>query len=225
MRGFSVALVIVVACFVRPAIAQTQSPSTSPPDSDCARPNEPPRVVSAAPVRYPPEEHGTAEVEVLITLDARSNMVGSTIYASSDPTYDDTALQVTRASKFATEIIGCRPRPASYRFVVDFVPQAAKNVDPDCPVRNAPAHVVFPQIPAGRRMANPRPEELFDAQIGVDLDEQSHILNATVISSNDPEFAKSALLAARSTRFKTAVVDCKPVKQSIIYRVQHSMSS
>lgn len=227
-RLLLVAIAIAIAQSTEPAVAQMQTPSAPVPIAGCAKPNEPPKTLSAANVFTPPGAVGSADVEIRIALDAQSKLVNASIYASTDPTYNDAALRAATASRFATEVVGCQPKPAAYRFIVVFKGFVnAAGSDSKCPVRNSPAQVLVPRIPHGRLrlFATPGTDGLFDAQVRVDLDEQSNILHATVISSNDPEFAQAALVAARATTFKTAIVDCEPVKQSIIYHVQHSMNT
>ena len=86
-----------------------------------------PRGVVAARVIHkvapvpPPEFAGSSGVvEVAVRLDARSRVLGVSVYRSTNHLLDDAALRATRRTRFATVRVACRPRPGTFRYIVAF---------------------------------------------------------------------------------------------------------
>ena len=99
-----------------PAAGSSHSPNRCP-WSD-------PRVVHAATPAVPEKRRkagtATGEVEVKVSLDARSHIVLVEVYKSTNASLNRYAIETTERSTFQTEIRDCKPVPASYRFVVEF---------------------------------------------------------------------------------------------------------
>jgi TonB-like protein len=101
--------------------AERCSPGDVPPPADaCIVENFPAQtLVTESPlVDLPRGLHGT--VHVLVALDAASNIVSTRIQSSPSASLNKIALDTVRASKFQTEIRGCRPYAAQYIFSVSF---------------------------------------------------------------------------------------------------------
>ena len=61
-----------------------------------------------------------AVVQVVVSLNERSEIVATRIQSSPDPAFNGPALASVRASKFRTEIRNCKPIAADYIFTVTF---------------------------------------------------------------------------------------------------------
>ncbi len=216
-------MLTVIASSPACAAAQTASPPAAlPADPSCV---QPPRVRSALAPVVPSDHRGAAIIEVRIALDAQSNLVDASIYTSTDPTLNDAALQATRGSSFETKTVDCRPQAAEYRFIVYFnTPDREIAGQAPCRIKNRPAEVLTPKLPITRPFVQQKQYGFHDAQIRVDLDEHSTIVGVTVVSATDPAFGEAATVAAKSTIFATALVNCVPVAQSIVYHVQANVS-
>ena len=100
--------------------AERCSPGDTPPPADaCIVENFPAQtLVTEAPRVDTGDLHGT--VNVLVSLDASSNIVSAMIQSSPSGSLNKIALDTVRASKFQTEIRGCKPFAAKYIFSVSF---------------------------------------------------------------------------------------------------------
>lgn len=111
------ALLIAV---VRPAGAQA---APAPPSSaTCATPNASARVLAATAPSTPPIaqlHHAYGEVDVLVSLDENSRIVGASITQSPSPLLNNAALQAARSAQFQTKIVNCRPVADTYRFIAN----------------------------------------------------------------------------------------------------------
>jgi uncharacterized protein YggE len=112
-----------VAGFVRQGAAQGSTPSPAPTPL-CARPNYLAFLIQAAPAITPPlaEQqgiHGT--VQVVVSLDVDSRVVGARIQSSPSAVLNPAALTAARHSTFRTENYGCLPIAADYIVSYDFV--------------------------------------------------------------------------------------------------------
>ena len=99
------------------------APGMTPPPSDaCIADGYPATTLEAGPVnaRLVPRTLSSAVVQVVVSLNERSEIVGTRIQSSPDPAYDGPALASVRASKFRTEIRNCKPIAADYIFTVTF---------------------------------------------------------------------------------------------------------
>jgi uncharacterized protein YggE len=100
-----------------------QQPPTPPP-VDCARPNVAASVIHAAPAVASPlaEQQGIhGIVQVVVSLDADSRIVGARIQSSPSAELNQGAIAAARQSTYQTEIRGCRPIAASYIVPFEFV--------------------------------------------------------------------------------------------------------
>jgi TonB family protein len=84
-------------------------------------------MLEIADVETPPiaQQQGiTGEVQVLVSLDANSKLVGTpTIRKSPSAILNRAAIEAAKASKFQTEIKDCVAQAAQYVFVVEFQSQ------------------------------------------------------------------------------------------------------
>jgi len=86
-------------------------------------PNQPARVVKAAPPQMPDvaQQQGiTGDVQVLVTLDETGRVINATIQSSPSRVLNEPALAAARNSTFRPEIKNGRPISATYLFVVTF---------------------------------------------------------------------------------------------------------
>jgi TonB family protein len=112
------------------APANTPAPATAPPTpvptptpQACAHPNVSPSTTHAADPDMPQmaQQQGiTGTVQVQVSLDANSHIVGTKIYSSPSALLNNAALAAARASTFQTEITNCKPQAADYLFSVEF---------------------------------------------------------------------------------------------------------
>jgi TonB family protein len=112
-----------VAGFTRLGGAQEITPRPTPTAVICARPNVRASVVQAAPAVVPPLAqqqgiHGT--VQVIVSLDPDSRVVGARIYSSPSAVLNQAALAAARQTTYQTEINGCRAIAADFVYSVDF---------------------------------------------------------------------------------------------------------
>jgi outer membrane biosynthesis protein TonB len=104
----------------------TPTPRPTPTPLTCARPNVAPATLRAAPPDVPPlaQQQGVAGiVQVVVSLDTQSRIVGTRVLASPSTLLNQAALASARESQFRTEIRNCEPVAADYIFTVDFTSQ------------------------------------------------------------------------------------------------------
>lgn len=109
-----------------PPAAPPPTPKPTPTPLSCARPN-----VAATTVRpMEPDTPALAQqqgiagvVQVVVSLDAQSRIVGTRIQSSPSAVLNQAALAAARGSKFRTEVKNCEPVAADYIFSVDFTSQ------------------------------------------------------------------------------------------------------
>ena len=65
----------------------------------------------------------SGDVQVIVSLNAQSQVVGTKIQSSPSAILNNTALQAARQSTFQTEIQNCKPIAADYIFTVSFSSQ------------------------------------------------------------------------------------------------------
>ena len=122
------ARVAILLCAALGALAGTggvapAQPMPTPTPAPCARPNVMATVLHAAPVATPPmaaQQGIEGNVEVIVSLDAESHVVGTRIRTSPSAILNAAAIAATRESTFQTEIRQCRPIAADYIYVVEF---------------------------------------------------------------------------------------------------------
>lgn len=99
------------------------APGTSPPPADaCIADSYPATTLEAGAVnaRLVPRTPSPAVVQVVVSLNERSEIVATRVQSSPDPAFNGPALASVRASKFRTEIRNCKPIAADYIFSVTF---------------------------------------------------------------------------------------------------------
>jgi TonB family protein len=95
-------------------------------DISCARPNAAATTVHAVEPDTPPlaQQQGiSGDVAVIVSLNAKSQVVGTKIQSSPSALLNETALQAARQSTYRTEIQNCKPIPSSYVTTVTFSSQ------------------------------------------------------------------------------------------------------
>jgi protein TonB len=104
----------------------TPTPRPTPTPLTCARPNVAPATLRAAPPDTPPlaqQQNITGVVQVVVSLDTQSRIVGTRVMSSPSSVLNQAALNSARESQFRTEIRNCEPVAADYIFSVDFTSQ------------------------------------------------------------------------------------------------------
>jgi outer membrane biosynthesis protein TonB len=109
-----------------PAATAAPTPKPTPTPLSCARPN-----VAATTLRpLEPDTPALAQqqgiagvVQVVVSLDAQSRVVGTRILSSPSALLNQAALGAARGSQFRTEVKNCEPIAADYVFSVDFTSQ------------------------------------------------------------------------------------------------------
>jgi len=125
-----VAGVVIVALAASPRVGDAQeiAPSPTPAAVRCARPNVPATVVHAVVPDTPPiaqQQNIAGQVQIVVSLDADSHVVGTRIQSSPSAILNAAALAAARQSIFQTEIRDCRPIAADFIYVVGFEAQPA----------------------------------------------------------------------------------------------------
>jgi TonB family protein len=96
----------------------------APPDPAlCAVPDVPASVVKAMMPDTPlaaQQNHVSATVEVLVSLDAEGRVTGATIQRSGLPVLNDASLAAARGSTYRAALHDCKPVPSTYSFKADF---------------------------------------------------------------------------------------------------------
>ena len=108
---------------VQAGAAQEITPKPSPTPPMCARPNIAPATLLPATAVTPTmaEQQGiVGSVQVIVSLDFDSNVVGTRIASSPSVILNRAALAAARATLFQTEIRDCRPLAGDYLYAVDF---------------------------------------------------------------------------------------------------------
>ena len=108
--------------------AQGSTPRPTPTPAPCARPNVAATTLRGARAVAPPmaEQQGIqGSVQVVISLDENSRVVGARIRSSPSAVLNPAALAAARASTFRTEIRDCRPLAADYIYTVEFESKVA----------------------------------------------------------------------------------------------------
>jgi TonB family protein len=109
-----------------PAATPTPAAKPTPTPLSCARPT-----VAATTLRpLEPDTPALAQqqgisgiVQVVVSLDAQSRVVGARIQSSPSALLNQAALGAARGSQFRTEVKNCEPVAADYVFSVDFTSQ------------------------------------------------------------------------------------------------------
>jgi len=102
------------------------TPKPTPTPQACAHPNVEPTTLHAVEPDTPPmaQQQGiTGTVEVIVSLDASSKVVGARIGKSPSGILNNAALQAARQSTFQTQVRDCKAIAADYIFTVDFSSQ------------------------------------------------------------------------------------------------------
>jgi TonB family protein len=89
----------------------------------CARPDIPPATLRAAEPELPAlaQQQGIGgTVDVVVSLDAASNVIDARVQSSPSRLLDAPALAAASASRFRTEVRDCAPVAAKYLFRVEF---------------------------------------------------------------------------------------------------------
>jgi hypothetical protein len=89
----------------------------------CAIPDVEPYVLTAVAPFDPPmavQEGIHGPVNVIVSLDARSNVVGAVVQSSPSQLLDAAAIQAAKASTYATRIANCVPVASYIVFVAQF---------------------------------------------------------------------------------------------------------
>lgn len=109
-----------------PAATPAATPRPTPTPLSCARPNVAATTLRPAAPDTPAlaQQQGIAgTVQVVVSLDAQSRVVGTRIQSSPSAVLNQAALAAARGSQFRTEIRNCDPVAADYIFSVDFTSQ------------------------------------------------------------------------------------------------------
>ncbi|HWT07313.1 MAG TPA: energy transducer TonB, partial [Xanthomonadales bacterium] len=109
-----------------PAATPTATPKPTPTPLSCARPNVAATTLRTVSPDTPPlaQQQGIAGVvQVVVSLDAQSRIVGTRIQNSPSAVLNQAALAAARGSQFRTEVKNCEPISADYIFSVDFTVQ------------------------------------------------------------------------------------------------------
>ena len=98
------------------------TPGNTPPSPDaCIAKSYPPTTLQAAPPDpYLPPNTPSGTVNVVVSLDASSRVVGTRVQSSTQPELNLHAISQTRRSTFRTAIVDCKPIAADYIFSVSF---------------------------------------------------------------------------------------------------------
>jgi len=102
------------------------TPRPTPTPQSCARPNVAATTLHPVEPDTPPmaQQQGIqGTVQVVVSLNAESRVVGSRIQTSPSAILNSAALSAARQSTFQTEIRDCKPIAADYIFSVDFTSQ------------------------------------------------------------------------------------------------------
>ncbi|MGD0052624.1 MAG: energy transducer TonB [Vulcanimicrobiaceae bacterium] len=108
------------------AVAATPAPATpvpTPTPLACARPNVPAGTVHTVEPDTPAmaQQQGiSGTVQVQVSLDEHSKIIGLKIYSSPSSLLNPAALAAARQSTFQTEIKDCKPIAEDYLFSVEF---------------------------------------------------------------------------------------------------------
>ena len=104
----------------------TPTPKPTPTPLSCARPNVPATTLHAMEPDTPAMAQAQGiqgTVQVIVSLDVTSHIVGTRIQSSPSAVLNQAALSAARQSTFQTEIRDCKPIAADYIFSVDFQSQ------------------------------------------------------------------------------------------------------
>jgi TonB family protein len=102
------------------------TPRPTPTPQSCARPNVAATTIRPVEPDTPPmaQQQGIqGTVQVVVSLNADSRVVGTRIQTSPSAILNSAALSAARQSTFQTEIRDCKPIAADYIFSVDFTSQ------------------------------------------------------------------------------------------------------
>jgi TonB family protein len=122
---------VALAAFANRGGAQEITPRPVPTPVICARPNVAASVVRAEPVVAPAlaQQQGIqGQVQVVVSLDADSRVIGTRIQSSPSAVLNAAALAAARQSTFQTAIRDCRPVPGDYLYTVDFTKEVTVSV-------------------------------------------------------------------------------------------------
>jgi len=118
-----------VATLVLAALTALVTPSTAPAGETsataCTRPDQPPRAVHAAQLRYARAARGRGAhvtATVAVSLDTSGDVVSTSVAQSSgDPELDAAATDAALATTFAPHYVDCVGVPSIYDYHADFV--------------------------------------------------------------------------------------------------------
>lgn len=108
--------------FVLDTVERCAAGTTPPPADACIADSYPATTLEAGAVngRLVPRTPSPAVVQVVVSLNERSEIVSTRVQSSPDPAFNGPALAATGASKFRTEIRNCKPIAADFIFSVTF---------------------------------------------------------------------------------------------------------
>jgi len=109
-----------------PAATPIATPKPTPTPLSCARPNIPATTLRPLEPDTPAlaQQQGiSGVVQVVVSLDAQSRVVGTRIQSSPSAVLNASALAAARGSQFRTEVRNCESVAADYIFSVDFSSQ------------------------------------------------------------------------------------------------------
>jgi TonB family protein len=109
-----------------PAATPSPTPKPTPTPLSCARPNVAATTLHTIAPDTPAmaQQQGIAGVvQVVVSLDAQSRVIGTRIQSSPSAVLNQAALSAARGSQFRTEVKNCEPIAAEYIFSVDFTAQ------------------------------------------------------------------------------------------------------
>ena len=117
----------VAATGAAPAPTPAATPRPTPTPLSCARPNvardDAARGLEPDTPALAQQQGISGVVQVVVSLDAQSRVVGTRIQSSPSAVLNAAALAAARGSQFRTEVKNCEPVAADYIFSVDFTAQ------------------------------------------------------------------------------------------------------
>jgi hypothetical protein len=108
--------------FVLDTIERCSPGATPPSTGTCIAERYPAATLETTPAngRFIPPNLRHGVVQIVVSLNERSEIVGTRVQSSPDPALNGPALAAARAAKFRTMIMNCKPVGADYIFSVNF---------------------------------------------------------------------------------------------------------
>ena len=150
----------------------------------------------------------SGQATVRIYLTAQGLIRQAFLESSTSPVFDDTAVNVAQTALRSINDL-CVPPSGIFHEIVTFAAHAHPATRPafPCPIPDRPARVLF-AVPASTPPLAQQQGIFGEVTVGIELDDASHLVSATIVTSPAQVLNSAALDATRASFFESPVRNC-----------------